>query len=228
MLQKAGLGGRVRVGVPLPVVDPLHRVISPSPPGAEADDALNVLLRPSRGEPRGRLIEIEGGPSSGRTALAYRLAAGARGLVGWVDLPNALDPRSLQRAGVELGGLLWIRPVRTGAAFRSAELLLRTGFALVVVDLEGAAQHALERLGPPIWSRLWRAVREARATTVLLGTKRTSGSFATLGLYTERRRTLFDRGLFEGLEISATIGRNRAGPTGTEYDLRLSHRPAPG
>ncbi len=230
MLQEAGLGGQVQVGVPLPTdtsySQRLPRVTPP--PGAE-EDRLEALLRPSQGRSPGRLIELEGGLSSGRTALAYRLAAvtRARGeLVGWVDLPNALDPRALRRAGVELGGLLWVRPARARAALRAAELLLRTGFALVVLDLEGAARRALEQ--PAVWSRLWRAVREARSTTVLLGTHRVCGSFATLGIYTERSQALFEHGLFEGLAVSATIRRNRSGPTGTGYDLRLSHRPAPG
>ena len=231
LLRQTGLAGQVRVGVPL-ALDEAKNPYFPgthSPPGAE-EDALEVLLRPSRRETRGRLIELEGGPSSGRTALAYRMAAGAsaRGeLVGWVDLPNALDPRSLRRAGVQLEGLLWVRPTRAQAALRAAELLLRTGFAVVVLDLEGAARRTLEGLGTAVWSRMLRAVRQARSTTVLLGTHRVSGSFATLGLYTERRRTLFDRGLFEGFESSTTIGRNRTGPTGTEYSFRLSQRPTP-
>jgi hypothetical protein len=231
MLRETGLGGQVQVGVPLPVDEakPLRSPGVKSPPGAE-EDPLDAFLRPSQREARGRLIEIEGGLSSGRTALAYRMVAGAttRGeLVGWVDLPNALDPRSLRRAGVDLQGLLWVRPTQTQAALRAAELLLRTGFAVVVVDLEGAARRTLERLGPAVWSRLLRAVREARAIMVLLGTNRSSSSFAALGLYTERSRALFDGGLFEGLETSAMIGRNRTGPTGTAYPLRISHRPAP-
>ena len=230
MLQKAGLAGQVQVGVPLPADSSqsqrFQRVISPL--GAE-EDRLDHLLRPFQGRNRGRLIELEGGLSSGRTALAYRLAAGARArgeLVGWVDLPNALDPRALRRAGVGLEGLLWVRPTRTRAALRAAELLLRTGFALVVMDLEGAARRALEQTA--VWSRLGRAVREARSTTVLLGTNRICGSFATLGIYTKKSCSLFDRGLFEGLEVSAIIERNRTGPTGTGYDIHLSHRLAPG
>jgi len=232
VLRQTGLAGQVRVGVPLPLDEAKNPYFpgTHSPPGAE-EDALEVLLRPSgREEIRGRLIELEGGASSGRTALAYRMAAGAsaRGeLVGWVDLPNALDPRSLRRAGVQLEGLLWVRPARAQAALRAAELLLRTGFALVVLDLEGAARPTLIGLGTAVWSRMLRAVRQARATTVLLGTHQVSGSFATLGLYTKRRRALFDRGLFEGLESSTTIGRNRTGPTGTEYSFRLSQRPTP-
>ena len=59
----------------------------------------------------------------------------------------------------------------------------------------------------------------------MVSPNRASGSFTTLGLYTERRQALFDRDLFEGLEISARIVRNRSGPTEVEYPLRISHRP---
>ena len=62
---------------------------------------LDSVLRPLERSSQGRLIELTGPISSGRTALAYRLAAGsvARGeLVGWVDPGNALDPRFLRPA----------------------------------------------------------------------------------------------------------------------------------
>jgi hypothetical protein len=127
---------------------------------------------------------------------------------------------------VDLEALLWVRPPQAQAALRAAELLLQTGFAVVVVDLEGAGR-GLERGGPAIWSRLLRAVRETRATALLLGTNRASGSFATLSLYTERRQTFFDYGLFEGLDCSATILRDRTGPVGAEYPFHTSQRPAP-
>ncbi len=231
-LQKAGLAGRVRVGVPLP----LER--TPTPPGSadrasftpgaeECAFSLDALLRPNERADPGRLVELTGAPSSGRTALAYRMVAGTtrRGeLVGWVDLPNALDPRFLMRAGVELESVLWVRPPDARSALRSAELMLETGFALVVVDLEGAPARALDRLGPPVWSRLRRAVRGPRATALLLGSEPIAGSFSSQVVRSERSRALFDRGLFEGLECTATLPRNRGGSTGQVYPLRVAHR----
>jgi hypothetical protein len=231
LIQEAGLAGKVQIGVPVPPDRATTtQYTGTTPPHEVETDALGALLHPfGHSQARGQLIEIGGRISSGRTALAYRIVGGAtlRGeLTAWVDLPDALDPRSLRRAGVDLQSLLWVRPSRVQAALRATELLLRTGFAVVVVDLEGAARE-LERGRPAIWSRLLRAVREGRATAVLLGTNRASGSFATLALYTERSRVLFDHGLFEGLECSMTILRNRMGPIDTEYSLHISHRPSP-
>ena len=59
---------------------------------------------------------------------------------------------------------------------------------------------------------------------LLLGAERVAGSFTSQTLYTERRRALFDRGLFEGLECRATLLRDRSGPPGREYPLHVAHR----
>ncbi|HTO09356.1 MAG TPA: hypothetical protein VMR86_20050 [Myxococcota bacterium] len=175
----------------------------------------------------GCLIELGGEPSSGRTALAYRMAAltSARSeLVGWVDLPNALDPRYLQRAGVRLDDVLWVRPPGLQAALRSAELLIKTGFALVVLDLEGAPAPELARLGAAVWTRLTRALRESRASAFVLGSHGLAGTFATLGARTRRERALFDAGLFEGLAGQLEVLRRRAGPPGESLHFSVLQR----
>ena len=216
---EAGLAGQVQIGVPTRTPPPAEEGVSP------LHSLLGLAARPSRGQ----LIELTGCPSSGRTALAYQLAreATTRGeLAGWVDLPDSLDPRGLRRAGVRLESLLWVRPRRVQAALRATELLLHTGFALVVIDLEGAARHTLSRLGAAAWARLLRVTRESRATAVLLGGERAPGSFATLALYTERRQALFEEGLFEGIETRAAVLRNRTGPAGTEYSFQTLFRPS--
>jgi hypothetical protein len=195
-------------------------------------DPLLGLLR-GRGRGRGQLIELSGGISSGRTALAYRLALGAtlRGeLVGWVDLPNALDPRYLRRAGVRLSSLLWVRPRDVRAALRAAELLLKAGFAVVTIDLEGAPPRSLFRLGTAAWTRLQRAVRGNRSTAILLGSNRAAGATATLGLHLDRYRSRFDGGLFEGFESEASILRSRTGDAriASEHPFFIRHRPDAG
>ncbi len=210
------------MGVPLPS--------EPKPDPQPHISPLDLVLRPLERTAEGRLVELTGSPSSGRTALAYRLAAGAasRGeLVGWVDPGDSLDPRYLRRSGLDLQRLLWVRPRRIEATLRSAELLLKTGFALVVIDLDEVPRAVLDGLGAPVWSRLLRAVRGARATAALITRERVAGSFATLGLDSERSHALFDRGLFEGLEAFAQVVRNRTGPTDAELPFRILQRPSP-
>lgn len=199
-------------------------------PGAEeVGFPLDGLLRPDERPDRGRLIELSGEPSSGRTALAYRLVAGATAggeLAGWVDLPDALDPRFLRRSGAVLERLLWARPPHARAALRAAELITKSGFAVIVLDLLGSSPHELERLGTAAWSRLLRAVRGARATLAVLGPQRVAGAFSTLGIHTERCSPWFERGLFEGLVGNARLVRNRSGPAQGECAFRVLHRPS--
>ena len=98
--------------------------------------ALDQLL--GGGFPRGRLSEVTGPLSSGRTSLALSLLAGAtqRGeIVAAVDGADAFDPASAEDAGVLLDRVLWVRAPRGREALRSAERLLEAhGFALVLLD----------------------------------------------------------------------------------------------
>ena len=98
------------------------------------------------GLPRGHLSEIVGGPSSGRTALLHALLASAtqRGEVAAVvDLPDALDPRSLAHAGADLERVLWVRPPSPQIALKCAELILSAGgFGMVALDGLGGARAA--------------------------------------------------------------------------------------
>ena len=60
---------------------------------------------------RGRISEVTGPISSGKTtvAAAFASAASRRGeVVGWVDVPGAFDPRSVEAAGADLARTLWV------------------------------------------------------------------------------------------------------------------------
>jgi hypothetical protein len=101
--------------------------------------AIDALL--GGGLPRGRLCEWSGPPSSGRTSLAHALLATttrAGHCAGLVDLADAFDPGSAERAGVVLERILWVRPKSFDEARRCTERLLQTeGFPLVMMDLPG-------------------------------------------------------------------------------------------
>jgi len=222
ILQQSGLSGRVLVGSAAPAPEVLPRSSSRLVP--TLDERLGIGRIPSRGQ----LIELVGDASSGRTALAYRMAAGTvagGALAAWVDLPNALDPRFLRRTGIDLRSLLWVHPPGLQAALKAADLLARTGFATVVLDLDGAAPGALAKLGATPWTRLLRSARENRASVVLLASERCVGSAAGLALYTERRQARFEAGLFEGFDACASVLRDRArAGTADRHALHVLHR----
>ena len=118
--------------------------------------------------PRGRVAEIFGAASSGRTTLLIDTLAHATGpereLCALVDTNDTFDPHSASAAGVVLHRLLWIRcGGNIDRALRSADLLLQAnGFGLVALDLASASPHATQRIPPAAWYRLRNAVENTR------------------------------------------------------------------
>ena len=97
------------------------------------------------GWPQGRVCELVGPRSCGRTgvAIATLATATARGEVAaWIDGADAFDPASAAAAGVSLDRVLWVRPRALGETVRAAEMVLEAGgFTALVLDL-GAGQRA--------------------------------------------------------------------------------------
>lgn len=192
-------------------------------------EAVDRLL--GGGFPRGQLSEITGPHSSGGTSLAVALAAAATRageVAAWVDAADALDPASLEAAGVVGERLLWVRPTRGDDALRCAErLLLARGFALVVLDLQGVptaarprdrrgrhhpAQAPGTRPSAGAWLRLARCASASGTALVLLGREPALGSFAALAvdLRATRRRFAERPAWLEGLETRVALARQRA------------------
>jgi RecA/RadA recombinase len=179
-------------------------------------DALDVAL--GGGFPRGRLSEIVGPPSCGKTALLYGLlaAATARGeVVALVDLADAFSPPAAAAAGIDLACTLWVRPPSVIAALRCTELLLDAGgFGVVAVDL-GSTKHR-PRFENGTWPRLARAVERSGTVAAVLARERVTGTCSTLGLALrplDRHWSRRGRGpiLFDGFDAEVTLVRNRLG-----------------
>src|SRR6202142_625415 len=90
------------------------------------------------GVPRGRVIEIFGPESSGKTTLALQVIAEAQKLGGtaaFVDAEHALDAAYAQKLGVDLDNLLVSQPDNGEQALEIVEVLIRSnGVDVVVVD----------------------------------------------------------------------------------------------
>ncbi|MFZ3043752.1 MAG: recombinase RecA [Minisyncoccia bacterium] len=97
------------------------------------DSALGV-----GGLPRGRIIEIFGPESSGKTTLALHAVAEAQkagGIAAFVDAEHALDPEYARRIGVKLSELLISQPDTGEQALDIVESLVRSGNVdIIVVD----------------------------------------------------------------------------------------------
>jgi len=88
------------------------------------------------GIPRGRIIEIYGPESSGKTTLALQIIAEAQrraGIAAFIDAEHALDPLYARNLGVDIDNLLVSQPDTGEQALEIAETLVRSGAVDVIV-----------------------------------------------------------------------------------------------
>jgi len=123
-----GKGSVMRLG------DEVRQPIQVIPTGSIAlDVALGV-----GGLPRGRVVEIYGPESSGKTTVALHAVANAQragGICAFIDAEHALDPDYAKALGVDTDSLLVSQPDNGEQALEIADMLVRSGaLALVVID----------------------------------------------------------------------------------------------
>ena len=122
------------------------------------------------GIPRGRVTEIYGPESSGKTTLALHVIAQAQksgGLAAFIDAEHALDPEYCAKLGVDVDNLLVAQPDNGEQALEIAETLIRSGSVDVIVvdsvaalvpraELEGEMGDASVGLQARLMSRAMR------------------------------------------------------------------------
>ncbi len=90
------------------------------------------------GVPRGRIVEVFGPESSGKTTLMYHVIAEAQklgGVCAFIDAEHAMDPLYAQRIGVDIDELLVSQPDYGEQALEVADMLVRSGAVdLIAVD----------------------------------------------------------------------------------------------
>jgi recombination protein RecA len=126
-----GKGSVMRLG------DEVRQPISVIPTGSIAlDIALGI-----GGLPRGRIVEIYGPESSGKTTVALHAVANAQaagGIAAFIDAEHALDPDYAKRLGVDTDSLLVSQPDTGEQALEIADMLIRSG-ALDVLVIDSVA-----------------------------------------------------------------------------------------
>ena len=123
-----GKGSVMRLG------DDTRPPIEVIPTGAIAlDVALGI-----GGLPRGRVVEIFGPESSGKTTVALHAVASAQrqgGIAAFIDAEHALDPEYAKKLGVDTDALLVSQPDTGEQALEIADMLIRSGaLDLIVID----------------------------------------------------------------------------------------------
>ena len=90
------------------------------------------------GLPRGRVVEIYGPESSGKTTLALHAIANCQalgGIAAFVDAEHAFDPEYAKKLGVDIDNLLVSQPDTGEQALEIADMLIRSGaLSLIVID----------------------------------------------------------------------------------------------
>jgi recombination protein RecA len=130
----ANLNKRFGDGIIMRLGDASHLQVEAIPTGSlSLDIALGV-----GGVPRGRVIEVYGPESSGKTTLCQHVIAEAQrlgGLCAFIDMEHALDPVYAARCGVDVDNLYVSQPDTGEQALEIAEALIRSGtMDVVVVD----------------------------------------------------------------------------------------------
>lgn len=170
-----GKGSIMRMGENAPVVE----IESISTGSLSLDIALGL-----GGLPRGRIVEIYGPESSGKTTLALHCIAEAQkngGVCAFVDAEHALDPIYARKLGVDLGDLLISQPDTGEQALEITDTLVRSGAVDVLVvdsvaaltpkaEIEGDMGDSLPGLQARLMSQALRKLTAsiARSNTLVI------------------------------------------------------------
>ena len=140
--------------------------------------ALDVALGIG-GLPRGRIVEIYGPESSGKTTLTLHAIANAQragGIAAFIDAEHALDPEYAKKLGVDIDALLVAQPDTGEQALEITDMLIRSGSVdLVVIDsvaalvpkaeIEGEMGDSHVGLQARLMSQALRKLTGARSST---------------------------------------------------------------
>jgi recombination protein RecA len=147
--------------------------------------ALDVALGVG-GVPRGRVVEIYGPESSGKTTLGYHIIAEAQregGVAAFIDTEHALNPEYAHNVGVDIDNLLISQPDSGEQALEITEMLVRSGAIDVIVvdsvaalvpraELEGEMGDAHVGLHARLMSQALRklvgAISKSRTTVIFI------------------------------------------------------------
>src|SRR5512134_2657520 len=213
ILKRYGDGSIMRLG------EAQHMQTEAFPTGSlSLDIALGV-----GGVPRGRITEIYGPESSGKTTICQHIVAEAQrmgGVAAFVDMEHALDPVYAARVGVDIDNLLVSQPDTGEQALEIVETLVRSGGVDVVVidsvaalvprsEIEGdmgdptMGVHA--RLMSQALRKLSGAINQTK-TSVMFGNPETTTGGQALKFYASVR---LDVRRIQSIKVGAEIIGNR-------------------
>ena len=195
----------------------------------ESDQSLNIGAIPTGslpldaalgigGVPRGRIVEVYGPESSGKTTLALQVLAEAQalgGIVAFIDAEHALDPVYAARLGVDIDEVLISQPDTGEQALEICDMLVRSGaIDCIVIDSVAALVPKAEIEG------------EIGDTTVGLQARLMSQALRKLAGSLSKSNTtcIFINQLREKIGVMFGNSRNHDRRTGAQVLLERAHR----
>jgi len=169
-------------------------------------EAVDALL--DGGLARGKMTELAGRGARFSVVVAAIASATSTGeAAALIDLGNAFDPQLGAAAGIDLPRMLWVRPDKWKQAVAAAEMLVATGFQLVVVD--AGLPPLRGRVPDAAWVRLARAA-EAHGTALLVSAPYPiTGTTSEAMLRAEMSRPRWRGGLLVEVQTSLRLEKHR-------------------
>lgn len=194
-------------------------------------DAVDRLL--GGGLPRAKMTEITARRSKGRFSAVLSTIAAVTSIgeaAALIDLGDHLDPQAAEAAGVELERLLWVRPQKIKDAVAAAEMLIATGFQLVVLDL---GMHPVRGRKPPegAWVRLARSAQSHGTALVVSSPYPITGTASEAVLAIRQERAVWQGSgktprLLRGITSSVSLEKHRHRKPGETEEMTARVREA--
>jgi len=176
---------------------------------------------------RGSVVEIAGGPSTGKTSLAMAVLAqltAAGEICACVDATGSFDPRSAVLAGVELNDLLWIRcGGDVEKTFIAADYLVQAkGFGCIWMNLAGLPKNKLQMVPKTYWFRYRTRIKETPTIMLVTTAEHTTGSASHGDFVFDREKTTWSgTGKFKLLRELELNMHSRKGSYGDAFRTRV-------
>ena len=169
-------------------------------------ESLDALL--DGGLPRGKMTEVAGrGVRLSIEIAAIASATTCGEAAALIDLGDCFDPQLGESAGIRLQRMLWVRPRTMKQAVAAAEMVIATGFQLVVLD--AGLPPLRGRVADAAWVRLARAA-EAHGCALLISTPYPlTGTLSEAMLRAEKSRARWRGGLLTGIEATLRLEKHR-------------------
>ena len=167
---------------------------------------VDILL--DGGLARGKMTEISGRGARFSIVVATLASATAIGeAAALIDVGDAFDPQLGDAAGIDLQRMLWVRPKTLKQAVTAAEMVVATGFQLVVVD--AGLPPLRGRVPDASWVRLARAAEAHGSALLVSAPYPITGTTSVAMLRAEPARGRWNHGLLLGIDTTLRLEKHR-------------------